>query len=77
MTWSGLDVRQSVSTLCLARRLADFAGIGNESVPKIIINETVNLFFFKLQSAFWQFQTIAITECFLICLLYTSPSPRD
>jgi len=45
VTWSGLEVRQSVSTLCLARRLADLAGIGNESVPKIIINETVNLFF--------------------------------
>ena len=26
--------------------------IGNESVPKVIINDTVNLFF-KLQSAFW------------------------
>jgi len=26
--------------------------LGNESVPNIIINETVN-FFLKLQSAFW------------------------
>ena len=28
--------------------------IGNESVPKIIINNAINLFFFKLQSAFLQ-----------------------
>jgi len=27
--------------------------IGNESVPKITVNNTINLFFFKLQSAFW------------------------
>jgi len=27
--------------------------IGNKSVPKIIVNDTVNYFFFKLQSAFW------------------------
>ena len=27
-------------------------GIGNESVPKIVINNAVNLFF-KLQPAFW------------------------
>jgi len=26
---------------------------GNEIVPKIIINNTINLFFFKLQSTFW------------------------
>ena len=28
------------------------AAIANESVPKLIINSTINLFF-KLQSAFW------------------------
>jgi len=28
------------------------ASMGNESVPKIIINNTINLFL-KLQSAFW------------------------
>jgi len=56
VTWSGLDVRQSVSTLCLARRLADLAGIGNESVPKIIINETVNLFFLNCSQHFGNFQ---------------------
>ena len=28
------------------------AHIGNESVPKIVINNTINLFL-KLQSAFW------------------------
>ena len=27
--------------------------IGDESVPKIIINDTNNNFFLKLQSAFW------------------------
>ena len=36
-------------------------GIGNESVPKIIINNTINLFF-KLQSAFCYFQTITVSE---------------
>ena len=37
-------------------------------MPKIIINNTVNLFF-KLQSAFWQFQTITVSACCLIELL--------
>ena len=39
--------------------------IGNESVPKIIITDTVNLFF-KLRSAFCYFQTITVSECCLI-----------
>ena len=45
--------------------------IKNESVPQTIINDTINLFFFKLQSAFWSFQTTTITvsECCLIKLL--------
>ena len=45
---------------------------GNESVPKIIMSDTNN--FFKLQSAFWQFQTITVSECclikFLPCILF-------
>jgi len=40
----------------------------NESVPKVIINNTINLFF-KLQSAFCQFQTMIVSECYLIKLL--------
>jgi len=35
---------------------------GNESVPKIVINDTINQFF-KLQSAFCQCQTITVSEC--------------
>jgi len=42
--------------------------IVNESVPKITINGTINLFF-KLQSAFWQFQNMTVSECCLIKLL--------
>jgi len=42
--------------------------IRNESVPKIIISDTIN-FFLKMQSAFWQFQTITVSECCLIKLL--------
>jgi len=38
-------------------------GIGNESMPKIIINDTINLFF-KLQSAFCQFQTVSFRVLF-------------
>ena len=42
---------------------------GNESVPKIIINNTINLFL-KLQSAFSYCQTITVTsECCLTKLL--------
>jgi len=42
--------------------------IRNESVPKIIINNTINLFL-KLQSAFCEFHTITVSECCLIKLL--------
>ena len=42
--------------------------IGNKRVPKTIINNTINLFF-KLQLAFWQFQTITVSECCLTKLL--------
>jgi len=41
--------------------------IGNESVPKIIINDTINLVL-KLQAALWQFQTITVSVCCLIKL---------
>ena len=41
---------------------------GNESVPKIIINSTMNLYF-KLQSAFCRCQTITVSECCLTELL--------
>jgi len=45
--------------------------IGNESVPKIIINNTIIFFSLKLklQSSFWLFQTITVSECCLIKLL--------
>ena len=42
--------------------------MGNKTVSKIIINNTVNLFF-KPQSAFWKLQTITVSECCLIKLL--------
>jgi len=42
--------------------------IRNESVPKILTNDTINLFL-KLQSACCQFQTITVSECCLIKLL--------
>ena len=41
--------------------------IGNKSVTKIIITDTVNLFL--MQSPFCQFQTITVSECCLIKLL--------
>jgi len=41
--------------------------IGNKSVTKIIINDTVNLFL--MQSPFWQFQTITVSDRCLIKLL--------
>jgi len=41
---------------------------GNESVPKIIMNDIINLFF-KLQSAFCWFQTITVSACCLTKLL--------
>ena len=39
-------------------------------MPKIIINDTI-IFFLKLQSTFWQFQTtdLTVSECCLINLL--------
>jgi len=42
--------------------------IENESVPKFVINNTINLFL-KRQSAFCSFQTITVSECCLIKLL--------
>ena len=42
--------------------------MGNERVPKIMVNNTVNLFF-KLQSAFCSFKTITVSECCFIKLL--------
>ena len=44
--------------------------IRNESVqPKIIINDTIKLYFLKLQPAFWKFQTITVSWCCLTKLL--------
>ena len=40
----------------------------NESVPKIIVNNTINLFF-KLQSAFCKFESITVFKCCMIKLL--------
>jgi len=48
--------------------LYDMLCVGNESVPKIIINATIKSFF-KLQSAFWKFVTITVSSCCLIKLL--------
>ena len=45
-----------------------FQVTGNESLPKIIINDTMT-FFLKLQSAFWWLQTITVSECCSIKLL--------
>ena len=42
--------------------------IGNESVPKIIINDTI-FFFLKLQSAFGNFKPYHFSECCLIIFL--------
>jgi len=41
---------------------------GNESVPIIIVNDIINLFF-KLQSAFCWFQTITVSVCCLTKLI--------
>jgi len=41
---------------------------GNESLLKIIINNAINIFL-KLQSTFWKFQTITVSECCLTKLL--------
>jgi len=46
-----LCVRASLSSTCRFQSAVALA-IGNGSVPKIIINNTPNLFF-KLQSTFW------------------------
>ena len=43
-------------------------GTGNEGMPKIITNNAIDLFF-KLLSAFCWFQTITVSDCFLIKLL--------
>ena len=44
--------------------------IGNESaVPKITVNNTINLFSKKLHSAFCQFQTVTVYDCFLMKFL--------
>ena len=53
-----------------ATTLQSPTAVGNVSVRKIIINNTVNLFV-KLQSAFWYFQTITVFVCCLIKLLLT------
>ena len=44
---------------------------GNESVPKVIVNNTIklDLFCFKLRSVFWQFQTVIVSGCCSIKLL--------
>ena len=36
----------------ILRKTGTSSGIGNESVPKIVINSTMNLFLSKLQSVF-------------------------
>ena len=47
--------------------------VGNKSSPKITINDTI-IFFLKLRSAFWYFQTTAVSERGLIklfpCILF-------
>jgi len=49
----------------VAERLARFNN-GDERVPIIIINDRINLVFFKLQSTFCEFQTTTVSECCLI-----------
>ena len=45
----------------------------SESEPKITVNDKIK-FFLKLQSAFWSFQTVTVSECclikFLPCILF-------
>ena len=45
-----------------------FVGIGNKSVRKIIINNTIN-FIFNYNRHFGYFRTITVSECCLIKLL--------
>jgi len=62
----------SLLMACLrwAIRVPPLKYTGDENVPKVIINGTINLFLFlKLQSTFWYFQTITVSECCLIKLL--------
>ena len=40
----------------------------NESVPNVIVNDAIDLFF-KLQPAFCEFQTVTVSECCLTKLL--------
>jgi len=58
--WATTHVRQKATVVCEVR--GSRSNTGNESVPKIIVNDTINSFF-KLQSAFWQFQTVTVSEC--------------
>ena len=64
-TWQTGSRRKTSSMLDVVKCLLS---AGNENVPEIIINDSVN-FFLKLQSAFWWFQTITVSECCLIKLL--------
>ena len=54
----------------MEKLLISLTRIGNESVPKIIIsNTTQQIYFLELQSAFWKFQIITVSESCLIKLL--------
>ena len=50
------------------RRVQKSGAIGNESVPKIVINDTM-IIFLELQLAFCQFRIITVFGCCLIKLL--------
>ena len=54
----------------MEKLLISLTRTGNESVPKIIIsNTTQQIYFLELQSAFWKFQIITVSESCLIKLL--------
>jgi len=54
----------------MEKLLISLTRTGNESVPKIIVsNTTQQIYFLELQSAFWKFQIITVSESCLIKLL--------
>ena len=66
MTWPA--VRHAGVMKTAIQLVVGYFRTGNESVPKITINDAIILFS-KLQSTFWLFQTITVSECCSIKLL--------
>jgi len=50
---AGLILRVTSVSVCYVSTKWDVVVIGNESVPKITINDSTKKFFLRLQSAFW------------------------